>query len=210
MRIALAVIALAACKTSSPTGTTTPEPAKTVAKFPRGATTPFGCFAHSESTKSFACVTGSRSLGIDPTLELRYLGSPATADELAEQPLPEARITELDATLARDFYWALDGASTPLTAQPLALAGTTITWKRNQTSPGGDNMAPTFDDSVTCGTTAIFESKEGEGIDYKLAVRTVGTLGLLEVTSHVGREGESTDAFEAVVFDTATCAILGR
>lgn len=176
-----------------------------------GAAPAFGCFAWSATAKAAACVAGVRMSG-DTRYTLHYLDG-KTHEVTLPDPIDDKTAAAVNATLASAGYQPISGDVKPLTAgAPLAVGkDATLSFTATQTDPGGDNQPPTMkhEVSATCaGNTTPVHENEHEGGTAKVTVRMIGGHAVIEIATHIGREGESGDILEAAVVDMATCAVI--
>lgn len=196
---------------TAPVETATSRAAAPPARIATGEPT-FGCFAWSPSLRAAACVTGTvdRSDG-PPKLAVTFVGAASAPVSLTEI-VDDAAAKPVDDTLARDGYGALPEGRQVDAGRPFELGnGASVTVTATETAPGGDNLAPTtkITASVTCGGKQLsLYDDEDEGIGLAVRVHQVGRHVILGLASGQHREGESIDAFEAVLIDTTSCELV--
>jgi hypothetical protein len=161
-----------------------------------------GCFGWSTHHSAAACIVGSD--GTDGTdLKLAFIGGGDFAPMSLE-----------DKTAANSKL--LDEGFNPINTPPIALVNrkpknlgdATLRFTQIETDAGGNNVAPTNSYQLIAvmggKNTQLFKG-EGEGLSAKVTARAVTNAHILvEIALHTGREGESTDTLEVVVFDTQT------
>lgn len=179
-----------------------------------------GCFAWSASKQAAACIVGTAGLGVETELYLAYVGKGGSKMALELAPSGDAapdampRVTAAAAkaaseALARDGFAPLAGAPQPVAAdKPVTVNGVMFTLASQQTEKGGDNQPPTTKYTVTakCNPTVFNLENEGEGLDLSASVRAVDDVTVvIDRHSHVAREGESSDFYQAAVLSKTTC-----
>jgi len=203
--------AAAPSEPAAPSATAPAAPAAPPARIATGEPA-FGCFAWSPSLRAAACVTGTidRSDG-PPKLAVTFVGAtsaPATLNETVD----DAAAKPIDAALAKDGYAALPPGQKVEAGKPFDLGrGASVTVTEKETDAGGDNVAPTtkITATLTCGGKQIsLYDHEDEGIGLAVHVHAVGSHVILGLASGQHREGESIDAFEAVVLDPSSCELV--
>lgn len=161
-----------------------------------------GCFGWSTHHSAAACVVGSD--GTDGTdLKLGFVGG------------GDFKVMSLDDKTAAKTK-LLDEGFNPIKAAPVALLnrkpkdvnGATLRFTKIETDAGGNNVAPTNSYQLIAvmggKNTQLFKS-DGEGLTATATARAVTHAHILvEIALHTGREGESSDTIEVVVFDTQT------
>ncbi len=189
-----------------------PEPAQPAVAVPTASTltvplnehdeVKLGCLGWSEKSNAIACVTGELDrMGDD--VALSFINSTEPPLKLA-RTLDDALVKASNTALAN--YVAFDKPSTKLeVGKPTDVGGMTLKQTTKQTHPGGENQPPTDLITVTaaCGgkTVKLFKREE-EGLSVNVTYRAVSGGTFVEIKSHVGREGEYIDRFEAKLLDS--------
>jgi hypothetical protein len=220
MRIAsLLVLALAftACKSKSKpedkpevasgTAVVTPPPAVDAAAAAappaEAVDAKFGCLGWSPASKVAACVTGETAMGEDPKFQVVFLGGSEPVAKLADA---KATITKLGIQ-----PFASPAKEVKLPGKTDLGGGASMVWTSKVTNKGGPNIAPTTKHEVvvTCANKQKAElvKSEEEGSEPALMVWSVPDHVVIEVNTHVGREGESSDTREAMLLELATCKL---
>jgi hypothetical protein len=189
-----------------------PAPASPPMKLAAGPAPALGCFAWSEVGRGAACVTGSIGTGgVDLTVEFVSLAGAGGYQIAIGTLLDEAKVAEINATLAKFSYAPLEPTITRLVeGTPFVYQGATVEFTRTQTDPGGTNAPPSHklavlgrcpDDSR--GAMMILDTVEGD--DPQVVVRGIGTSILAIMSVHVAREGEQSDQTSVGVFGVKDC-----
>lgn len=168
-----------------------------------------GCFAWNATTKTPACIGGTRShSGGENDLSLDILdGRPSI--RLAD-PLDAETATRNNGVLAG--FEKLTTVAAPLSAgSPVNVTqGLSLTMTVTRMKAGGENEPPTTGTTIqaTCGKAkAQVFSLEDEGSTVTATVRVLDDVVLVETINRVGREGESFETAEAARIEVATCKV---
>ncbi len=176
---------------------------------------PSECFAWSPRISSAACTLGLVfTMGMDTSPEWRvaFLGDARaqpvdlvteappgrTRFSTTEPPAPSAR-AELEAALAAGGYVTLAPLRRRLReGTPLAwAAGAELRWTRKRTSPGGENMAPRYTDTLAIRwapgeALATIESREDQPVaspEYAVYLIPGERFAVVSDIAHYGDEG---------------------
>lgn len=169
----------------------------------------FGCLAYAESNKTAACITGE-SGSTEKEFSLEILGGAAAVKVTLAEKIDDAMVAQ-----GKDIggdYVAFTAPATKLEHDKAADLGGGASLKHTVKvkDPGGPNVAPTEEHKVLaiCGgkETVVWEVAE-EGRQLEVAYRKVSAGALVEITTHLGREGEFASGFEAKIVDPA-CKVL--
>ena len=169
-----------------------------------------GCFAWSESKKAAACVVGDQGTGGNE-VQLAYVGT-AARTTLAES-VDENTAKKENEVLARDGFVAFadQAVEVPQNTKTAAGGSLSLTWSIKQTTKGGNNVAPSHTGKVTATCngkdTVIYEQKNVEGTTFEVLLRKLPTHALVEIKTHIAREGEFGHGTDAFLIDTASCAV---
>ena len=126
-------------------------------------------------------------------------------------PKPNAAPTESSNAAGAQALPAGAKAFTLATDAPLDLGkGVLLTFTKKQTRAGGDNQPPTMKHIVMAkcasGEVVVLQ-REDEGGDAKVDVTTAGDRATINMHTHIGREGESSDQSDSATLDVATCKV---
>jgi hypothetical protein len=212
--ILFALAAVTACKSKqkpedkpAPTGSGTAvvapaidAPAAPAAKVKVPNPPVFGCLGWSPTEKAAACVTGTSGMGVEENYEVVFEGSSE----------PASKLDAADATLAKLAIEPFPSPAKGIKAGVNDLGGgASLVWTAKETDKGGDNQPPTTKHEivVTCANkkTAEVVNTEIEGSTPTVTVWSVPDHVVIEVNTHIGREGESSETRTAMVLELATC-----
>jgi hypothetical protein len=178
----------------------------------------FGCLGWSRSAKAAACITGESALGEPAKYLLTFLGTEE----------PQAKITIKSEGSGEDFYddlTAANAALSKLAVEPFAVdakdiepgkttdlgGGASLTWTAKETVKGGENQPPTMKHLivVTCANkkTAEVLAIEQDGTNPEIRAWSTPDHVVLDLETHIGREGESRRISTPMMLELATCEL---
>lgn len=168
----------------------------------------WGCLGWSEKDASAVCLTGVADVGSNKH-QLTTIGNAPAFDGLGET-LDDATVKRLNEKLVG--FEPFSAPATKLEAnKPADANGVTLKLTVKETAKGGENQPPAYENKLvaTCAgkDVVVFESS-GEGENLDVAFRAVGKSVLVELSPHMGREGEFEKSFQVRLLD-AQCAIKG-
>ncbi|CAN5863965.1 hypothetical protein BH11MYX2_BH11MYX2_26550 [soil metagenome] len=220
MRFALVVALVPGCKGKDTNATSAKptDPAPLVSPAPVAVVAPaaaavlnsgsltLGCVAWSEKLETAACVIGTRGTGREPSADLLSVGSTAVSVSLG-QPVAAEDADSANDALAANGFAPLSGAAIALEENTQSVGKATVTFSQRTTNntQARDPRHISAQIIAKCGTASeqIF-SFEADEVAVKATVRTVGDFAIFEIDVHTGREGENSDAIDAVTLDTTS------
>ena len=155
-----------------------------------------GCFGWSMQLRTAACIVGQEDANAKD-LKLAFIG----AESIASIPLG-GDASKADETLEREGFGALKVAPTRLVnRKPKTLNGATLRFTTIQ-SPEKNHYALL---ALLNGQSISLFEEENEGLTVTAKVRAIGADHVLvELASHIAREGEVSDRLDVILLDTAT------
>lgn len=158
--------------------------------------TRLGCFGWSMQLRTAACIVGREDANAKE-LKLAFIG----AENIASIPLA-GDASKANDTLEREGFGALKVAPTRLVnRKPKTLNGATLRFTTIQ-SPEKNHYALL---ALLNGQSIPLFEQESEGLTVTANVRAIGVDHVLvELASHIAREGEVSDSLDVILLDTAT------